>query len=833
MRPAVLNPLFAPVTSLPGIGPKVAALYTKLLANGDGDAPAVVDLLFHLPTGMVDRRHRPALRDAQAGEIATIKVTVEDHRPPPPGRSRAPYRVVCSDETGSITLVFFNAQAKWIAGVLPLGREVWVSGKPELYDGMLQMVHPDHIVPGDALARLPEVEPVYPLTAGLTLRGLSRAVGAALEKLPDLPEWQRPDVIRQHRWNTFALSLRSLHVPEVPADLETGSAPLARLAYDEILAGQVALSLTRSRLRKTAGIARHGDGRLVKKVLEGLPFALTSAQQAAFAELDADLAAPERMLRLLQGDVGSGKTVMSLLAMARVVESGAQCALMAPTEILARQHHKSLGKMVAGTGLRLGLLTGREKGTARSQVLKAAAEGELDILVGTHALFEQHVGFRDLGLAVIDEQHRFGVHQRLSLAAKGEAVDMLVMTATPIPRTLLLTHYGDMDVTRIMEKPPGRQPIETRLVSQERLPEVIAALGRTIGKGNRVYWVCPLVEDSETLDVVSVGERFASLDKAFPGQVGLVHGQLSGQEKDAGMQAFVAGETSILVATTVIEVGVDVPEATVIVIENAERFGLAQLHQLRGRVGRGTGASTCLLLYGGQVSENARARLQTMRETEDGFRIAEEDLKLRGGGEVLGTRQSGLPEFRIAGSRSISTSSRRPGRTPACCSSRTLPSRASAGRRSGSCCSSSAATARWPCSAPAEAHTVSGVLSGSSVLAGRRSARGSAFAVCSGTTRPAEITALAASSTDMSRMITSCRGTNSRKPEVGFGVVGRKQLRNGSSGLPALRPISPFVSVETKTIDHTPFRGYSISPTFWNEAFDCDSTVSKICFSPR
>ncbi|ESR26580.1 ATP-dependent DNA helicase RecG [Lutibaculum baratangense] len=648
MRPPALNPLFAPITSLPGVGPKIAALFRRLLPEGDGDMPAVVDLLFHLPTGLIDRRHRPKVRDALAGDLATMLVTVEEHRAPPPGRSRAPYRVVVSDESGSMTIVFFNAQPRWVAGVLPLGKSVWVSGKVEMYDGMLQIVHPDHIVAEDEAERLPEVEPVYPLTAGLTLRGVSKSVRAAVDRVPALPEWQRSDVLRQHHWRSFSAALTALHLPQRAEDLEPESPALARLAYDEILAGQVALSLTRSRLRKVAGMARKGDGRIVRSILAGLPFELTAAQQAALTEVEADLAAPERMLRLLQGDVGSGKTVIGLLAMARVIETGAQCALMAPTEILARQHHATLGKLAAGSGLRIGLLTGREKGRARDQILVAAAEGYLDILVGTHALFEQHVGFRDLGLAVIDEQHRFGVHQRLSLAAKGRAVDMLVMTATPIPRTLLLTHYGDMDVTRIAEKPPGRQAIETRLVSQERLPEVIAALGRTISQGNRVYWVCPLVEDSETVDVVSVGERFASLDKAFPGQVGLVHGQLSGADKDAAMQAFVEGRTAILVATTVIEVGVDVPEASVIVIENAERFGLAQLHQLRGRVGRGTSASACLLLYGAQLSENARSRLQTMRETDDGFRIAEEDLKLRGGGEVLGTRQSGTPEFRVA-----------------------------------------------------------------------------------------------------------------------------------------------------------------------------------------
>ncbi|HEY4919159.1 MAG TPA: ATP-dependent DNA helicase RecG, partial [Xanthobacteraceae bacterium] len=524
----------------------------------------------------------------------------------------------------------------------------YISGMTALYDGMLQMVHPDRVVDEAGLAKLPLIEPTYPLTEGLFANQLRRAIEGALDRLPALPEWQDPAYLAKAKFPGFTDALRRLHRPETLDDILPNSPAWSRLAYDELLAGQLALALTRAHLRRLSGRRTAGDGRLREKIIAALPYRLTPSQERAVADVAEDLAAPHRMLRLLQGDVGSGKTVVALLASAIVIEAGRQAALMAPTEILARQHLATIAPLAEAVGLRVALLTGRERGAPRNDILARLAAGEIDLLVGTHALFQEGVDFHDLALAVVDEQHRFGVHQRLALAAKGEAVDMLVMTATPIPRTLVLTFFGDMDVSELREKPAGRQPIDTRTIPLGRINEVVAGVGRALDEGRRVYWVCPLVEESETSDLAAAQDRFTSLQERFGELVGLVHGQMKGSDKDRAMASFAAGETRLLVATTVIEVGVDVPAATVMVIEHAERFGLAQLHQLRGRIGRGAERSTCLLLYRAPLGATAKARLAIMRETEDGFRIAEEDLKLRGEGDVLGTRQSGEPGFRVA-----------------------------------------------------------------------------------------------------------------------------------------------------------------------------------------
>jgi ATP-dependent DNA helicase RecG len=646
VRPNVLNPLFASITSLSGIGSKVEQLYRRLL--GRSASPRIVDLLFHLPTGTIDRRARPKLRDVVPGTIVTVAVTVDRHRPPPPHRPRAPYQIYTSDETGDLTLVFFTAHRDYLQKLLPLGARRYVSGTTEIYDGMRQMVHPDRVVDEADFARLPLVEPVYPLTEGLTLNQLRKAIDLALGRVPILPEWQDPAWTARERYPSFAEALRMLHRPAEPADIAHDGVAWTRLAYDELSAGQLALALVRAHLRRPGGRATPGTGHLRKKLIEALPYSLTRAQTRALADIVADLGKPERMLRLLQGDVGSGKTVVALLAATAVVEGGRQAALMAPTEILARQHYSTMAPLAAAAGIEVAILTGRERGRERGDILERLALGEIHILIGTHALFQEEVTFRDLGLAIVDEQHRFGVHQRLALTKKGEAVDVLVMTATPIPRTLVLTYFGDMEVSELREKPAGRQPIDTRTIGLDRLDEVIEAVGRALAEGRRVYWVCPLVEDSENVDLAAAQERFDALRGKFGAAVDLVHGRMKGAEKDGAMERFASGETRLLVATTVIEVGVDVPEATVMVIEHAERFGLAQLHQLRGRIGRGAGRSTCLLLYKPPLGETAKARLAIMRETEDGFRIAEEDLRLRGEGDVLGTRQSGMPGFRIA-----------------------------------------------------------------------------------------------------------------------------------------------------------------------------------------
>src|SRR5215472_333218 len=646
MRPPLLSPLFASATTLTGVGPKVDKLLGRVTGRENG--ARIADLLFHLPSGAIDRRARPKLRDVEPGTVVTVAITIDRHRPSPPGRSRAPYLVYASDDTGDIVLTYFSAQKDYIAELLPVGERRYVSGTVALYDGMLQMVHPDRVVDEAGLARLPLVEPVYPLTEGLYQNQLHKAINAALDRLPALPEWQDPAFLARERFPDFADALRHVHRPTLPADVLPGSIAWSRLAYDELLAGQLALALMRAHMRRVSGRRTAGDGRLRQNIIAALPYRLTGSQERALADVAKDLGEPHRMLRLLQGDVGSGKTVVALLACAAAIESGRQAAIMAPTEILARQHLATISGAAEAAGVRVALLTGRERGRERSDMLARLAAGDIDLLVGTHALFQEEVEFRDLALAVVDEQHRFGVHQRLALARKGEAVDVLVMTATPIPRTLVLTYFGDMDVSELREKPAGRKPIDTRSVPLGRINEVVDAVGRAIDEGRRVYWVCPLVEESETSDLAAAQDRFKSLQERFGTRVGLVHGQMKGADKDRAMESFASGETQLLVATTVIEVGVDVPEATVMVIEHAERFGLAQLHQLRGRIGRGAERSTCLLLYRAPLGETAKARLAIMRETEDGFRIAEEDLRLRGEGDVLGTRQSGMPGFRVA-----------------------------------------------------------------------------------------------------------------------------------------------------------------------------------------
>jgi ATP-dependent DNA helicase RecG len=647
MRPTLLNPLFAPVTSLSGVGPKQDKLFRYLL--GRDDTPRLVDLLLHLPASVIDRRARPKIRDAVPGTIVTLEVTVDRHRPVPP-RARSPHLVYASDDTSTVVLTYFRAQPGYVEKLLPLGAKRYVSGTLQLFDGMPQIVHPDRVLDEASFAKLSGIDPVYPLTEGLALGSLRRAIAQALQKLPDLPEWIGPEVIKRCKFPPIAEALNRVHMPVELTDILPDGPFWSRLAFDELLAGQLALALVRAQLRRPAGDRNSGDGHLRKKIIDALPYSLTSSQQQAAAAIAGDLRQPVRMLRLLQGDVGSGKTVVALLAAAAVTEVGKQAALMAPTEILARQHIKTITPLAERAGLRVAILTGREKGRERRDILARLEAGEIDFLVGTHALIQDDVMFKALALAVVDEQHRFGVRERLALTAKGEAVDVLVLSATPIPRTLVLTYFGDMDVSELREKPAGRQPIDTRAVPSSRINDVVDAVGRALKVGKRVYWICPLVEESEaegTEHLTDATKRFESLRERF-GRVGLVHGQMKGAEKDLVMARFAAGEIGLLVATTVVEVGVDVPAATIMVIENAERFGLAQLHQLRGRIGRGSEASTCLLLYTEPLGEMSKARLKVIRETTDGFRIAEEDLRLRGEGDVLGVRQSGLPGYRIA-----------------------------------------------------------------------------------------------------------------------------------------------------------------------------------------
>ncbi len=640
-RPETLFPLFAGLETLEGVGPKTARLLEQL------DITSPRDLLFSLPYAVVDRRRRETIQGADLPQTLTVEVTVGAHRPP---RNRGgAYRIHVEDSQADFQLVYFHARSDYLAKLLPVGARRVVSGKLELFDGMAQMVHPDHALPVDEADDIPEFEPVYHLTQGVSQKVMFKAIQGALTRVPDLAEWIDPTQVLKENWPDWADAMRTAHHPEAMDDLSPSAPARARLAYDELMAHQLTLALARLRERKARGMVSIGSGWLRGKVLEALPYRPTGAQLRAMEEIAADMASEARMNRLLQGDVGSGKTLVAFFALLVAVEAGGQGVMMAPTEILARQHMEGLHPLAEEAGVVLEILTGRDKGAERRAKLAALAAGKIQILVGTHAVFQSDVEFSDLRLAIIDEQHRFGVRQRMELSDKGVAADVLVMTATPIPRSLSLAQYGDMDVSVLDEKPPGRKPIRTAIIGTDRMDEVIDHLRRAVAEGRQCYWVCPLVEESEVVDLTSAEDRFKRLRAVLgDGVVGLVHGQMPGAEKDAAMAAFQSGETSVLVATTVIEVGVNVPNATIMVIERAETFGLAQLHQLRGRVGRGEGASTCLLMYQAPLSEGGRRRLEVLRETEDGFRIAETDLEMRGAGDLIGTAQSGLPRFRIA-----------------------------------------------------------------------------------------------------------------------------------------------------------------------------------------
>ena len=640
-RPEVLFPLFAALTSLEGVGPKTA----QNMGGLGVEKPR--DLLFLLPFSGIDRTLKETVQGADLPATLTVEVEVGQHRPP--RNKGGAYRIDVVDSQIAFQLVFFHARGDYLSKLLPTGQRRVVSGKVELFDGLAQMVHPDHAVRVEDAEQIPSFEPVYPLTAGVTQKPLSKSMASALERVPQLDEWIDSTQKDLKKWPDWQAAIKMVHAPKSIGDLTQTLPARERLAYDEFMAHQLTLGLARANRRRAPGVESHGSGALRDQVLSGLPYKPTGAQLRAIDEITADLASPQRMNRLLQGDVGSGKTLVAFMALLAVVEAGGQGVMMAPTEILARQHLEGLQPLAQSAGVVLELLTGRDKGREREAKLSALKEKKIQILVGTHAVFQKDVEFSDLRLAIVDEQHRFGVRQRLELGRKGENADVLVMTATPIPRSLALAQYGDMDVSVLDEKPAGRQPIKTALISDERVNEVVSHLRGAINEGRQAYWVCPLVGESEVSDLIAAEERFKTL-RALLGEdvVRLVHGQMPPSEKDAAMADFVVGRAQVLVATTVIEVGVNVPNATIMVIERAESFGLAQLHQLRGRVGRGSAASTCLLMYKAPLSENGQKRLTVLRETEDGFQISETDLQMRGAGDLIGTAQSGLPRFRVA-----------------------------------------------------------------------------------------------------------------------------------------------------------------------------------------
>lgn len=642
MRPHALTHLFASVESLPGIAGKTSKALAKLGMS------KVKDLAFHLPSGLNRYPFQPSLRSCTHNQTAALEIQVLEHIPK--SNARQPYKIVCADTEGTlIHLVFFHAYLNTLVRQFPLNAKKLIAGNIENFFGQYQMTHPEKIWPASRADQWREVEPTYPLTAGVSQGHMQKFVSMALDRLPNLPEWLPEDVKTKHNWPRWFEALMSLHSPKSEADIEPHTPARKRLAFDELLSHQLGLAMIRKQNSESPGQARQAEGKLRAKVLAAFGFDLTDAQSHALGEITQDLEAPRSMMRLLQGDVGSGKTLVALLALSHVIEAGYQGALLVPTEVLAQQHYATVSAIAEQAGLRIALLTGRIKGKARQKIYEDLQDGHIDLVVGTHALIQDDVHFKDLGLVVIDEQHRFGVEQRARLTQKGHQVDILVMTATPIPRTLMLTSYGDLDVSRMHGKPKGQKDIQTHVMSLQKLNEVYEGVKRVLEKGEQVYWVCPLVEESEALDLAAATDRYDDLVKWFgPEALGLVHGQMKGPEKDQAMEDFKTGKTRILVSTTVIEVGIDVPMATAIIIEHAERFGLSQLHQLRGRVGRNNLDCFCLLLYGPAWSASTKARFQIMRKTNDGFLIAEEDLKLRGGGDLLGTKQSGLPSYHFA-----------------------------------------------------------------------------------------------------------------------------------------------------------------------------------------
>ena len=631
MRPKILYKLFSNLETIKGIGPKNAKLIERLCGK------YLLDLILHRPIAYIDRRNSPKIKDLSNNSIVTLILKVDSHTPS--FNKRMPYKITCSDETGQLNIVYFNLRGPYLKKMFPLGSKKVVSGKVEEFNGIFQMTHPQHIADESNLDSVKKIECVYPLTAGISSKIIQKSINSSLAIIDDLPEWIPNDYLQKNNWTSWKKSIYEMHNPnELKEDKE--DIYLNRLVFDELLSQQLTVRLIKNKISKLKGNTIKPNGSLLESLKNHLSFELTDDQNQAIKEISKDQSSPNKMLRLIQGDVGSGKTVVALHGMIQCAENSKKSILMAPTEILAEQHYNTIKLFADKLKLSCALITASNKKNHNY---------ESDILIGTHALFQDKVSIDNIGLIVIDEQHRFGVHQRILLNEKaGNECDILLMTATPIPRTLELASYGDMDITKIMQKPKNRKPIITKSINLNKIESLKEALIKKLKQREKIYWVCPLVDESDKIDLQSVNQRVLDIQKYYKDfNVEMVHGQMKQEEKNKIMDNFKNFKTQILVATSVIEVGIDDPDATVIIIENSERFGLSQLHQLRGRVGRGTKQSTCILLFDGTLTDNAKKRINVMKETNDGFKIAEEDLSIRGAGEILGTRQSGLPNFRL------------------------------------------------------------------------------------------------------------------------------------------------------------------------------------------